>query len=80
MAKGRAQVVWPTPTDSLERPTVNPSVPPGRLAFVNELEEDLTADFPAQTWETLRHVNAGKYLTFNEGPAFAKPERRPQSP
>jgi hypothetical protein len=44
------------------------------------MDEDLPTDFPAQMWEALRHVDAGNSATFNEGPAFAKPERRPQSP
>lgn len=51
-----------------------------RMALVNELEEDLSTDVPAQTLDTLRQVNAGSYLTFNEVLSFPKPERRPHWP
>jgi hypothetical protein len=66
----------PTPTDTKERPTANPSVPPSRMTFVNELEEPLSQDFPAQAWETLTKVNAHNFLTFNETLWFPRPERR----
>ncbi len=66
----------PTATDTRERPTVNPSVPVSQMKFVNELEEDLRQEFPAQNWETLKKVNAGNYLTFNEVLRFPKAQRR----
>jgi len=66
----------PTPTDTEERPTVNPSVPPSRMEVLSELDEELAQDFPAQTWETLKQVNADNFLTFNEVLWFPKPERR----
>ena len=50
-----------------------------RMALVNELEEDLTTDFPAQTREILTRVNAGNCLTSNEVLSFPRSERRPHS-
>ena len=59
---------------------MNPSVPPSRMAFVNELEGDLTTDLPAQRCDEFTRVSAGNYLTFNKVLSFPKSERRLQSP
>jgi len=66
----------PTPTDTADRPTSNPSVLPSRMTFVTELEESRSQTFPAQTWETLKKVNADNYLAFNELVRFPRPDRR----
>ena len=66
----------PTPTNTKDRPKKNPGVPPSKMTFVTELDENRHQDFAAQTWETLSRVNADNFLTFNEKIRFPKPELR----
>jgi len=53
-----------------------PGVPPSRITFTTELDEQGSQAFQAQTWETIHKVNLDNFLTFNEVLWFPKPHRK----